>query len=60
MTTTDATGDAGSGGAEAARRLLGAARELAEIAHALRETSAHATAALTDPRVGRDQGSGSR
>ncbi|MFA1542560.1 hypothetical protein SM611_26780 [Actinomadura sp. DLS-62] len=44
------TADGGSGAAPAAR-LRAAARELAEIAHTLREASAHATAALADPRV---------
>ncbi|RFS83771.1 hypothetical protein D0T12_20855 [Actinomadura spongiicola] len=38
-------------GEDAAPRLRAAARELAEIAHTLREASAHATAALADPRV---------
>ncbi|MFB4308153.1 hypothetical protein [Actinomadura sp. GTD37] len=46
MTAGERPGDEASGA-----RLRAAARELAEVAHTLREASAHATAALTDPRV---------
>ncbi|MBO2458277.1 hypothetical protein [Actinomadura violacea] len=45
------TAGGGPGEAGAAPRLPAAARELAEIAHTLREASAHATAALADPRI---------
>ncbi|MEU5988735.1 hypothetical protein ABZ806_07135 [Spirillospora sp. NPDC047418] len=40
-----------TGGAAGGAGLPAAARELAEIAHALREASAHATAVLGDPQV---------
>ncbi|NEA27099.1 hypothetical protein [Actinomadura bangladeshensis] len=46
--TTGATADDGGGGGSG---LPGVARELAEIAHVLREASAHVTAALGDPQV---------
>ncbi|CND49992.1 Uncharacterised protein [Mycobacterium tuberculosis] len=52
--TDSATGPAAEdviGGGGGAVGLPGAARELAEIAHALREASAHATAVLCDARV---------
>ncbi|MFA1549842.1 hypothetical protein [Actinomadura chokoriensis] len=54
MTAGGGPGDApggGPGGEVPGARLRAAARELAEIAHTLREASAHATAALADPQV---------
>ncbi|WP_157963854.1 hypothetical protein [Actinocorallia populi] len=48
---SDSGARCGGAGEEASGRLMAAARELAEIAHALREASVHATAALHEPAL---------